>query len=67
MPDLEERLPLDTDNLLSAIIISPVQPGHNPTNIELWTFYICLIWSRTSSDFQLCLAKRPANSVVTSK
>ena len=44
MPDFEERLPLDTDNLLSAIIISPVQPGHNPTNIDYWTFYICFIF-----------------------
>ena len=29
----------------------------DPTNIKLWLFYICSIWSQTSSDCRLCLPK----------
>ena len=46
---------VDADNLPSAVHISPVEPGHDITTIELWTFHICSIWSQISSDFWMCL------------
>ena len=54
MPDLEEDLSLDADNLLSAVYLLTVQ---TPQTSGDGFLNICSIGSQTSSDFRLCLPK----------
>ena len=58
MLDLGEFLPLDVDNLPSAVNISPVKPGHDPTMTELWTFIFVQFGVRIAEFFGCACPKR---------